>query len=59
MPFETISPRFAGPAPRLKITDVECHVLLAPDYDASFTSSAQDSRSAAEADTQTRSDDVS
>jgi L-alanine-DL-glutamate epimerase-like enolase superfamily enzyme len=43
MPFNTISPRFSGTAPRLKITDVECHVLLAPDYDASFTSSAQDS----------------
>ena len=28
---------------RLKITDIECHVLLAPDYDTSFTSSAQDS----------------
>jgi hypothetical protein len=43
MPFETISPKFSGTAPRLKIIDVECHVLLAPDYDASFTSSAQDS----------------
>jgi D-galactarolactone cycloisomerase len=43
MLFDTVSPRFAGTAPRLKITDVECHVLLAPDYDASFTSSAQDS----------------
>jgi L-alanine-DL-glutamate epimerase-like enolase superfamily enzyme len=27
----------------MKITAVECHVLLAPDYDPSFTSSAQDS----------------
>jgi L-alanine-DL-glutamate epimerase-like enolase superfamily enzyme len=27
----------------MKITDVECHVLLAPNYDPSFTSSAQDS----------------
>ena len=43
MPFETVSPRLNGAAPRLKIVDVECHVLLAPDYDASFTSSAQDS----------------
>ena len=25
------------------ITSVECHVLLAPDYDPGFTSSAQDS----------------
>lgn len=27
----------------MKITGVECHVLLAPNYDPSFTSSAQDS----------------
>jgi L-alanine-DL-glutamate epimerase-like enolase superfamily enzyme len=27
----------------MKITDVECHVLLAPNYDPAFTSSAQDS----------------
>jgi L-alanine-DL-glutamate epimerase-like enolase superfamily enzyme len=27
----------------MKITDFECHVLLAPNYDPSFTSSAQDS----------------
>jgi L-alanine-DL-glutamate epimerase-like enolase superfamily enzyme len=27
----------------MKITDIECHVLLADDYDARFTSSAQDS----------------
>ncbi|RYE10114.1 MAG: mandelate racemase/muconate lactonizing enzyme family protein [Hyphomicrobiales bacterium] len=27
----------------MKITDIECHVLLADDYDPSFTSSAQDS----------------
>ncbi|MEX0814554.1 MAG: mandelate racemase/muconate lactonizing enzyme family protein [Dongiaceae bacterium] len=27
----------------MKITEVECHVLLAPNYDPSFTSSAQDS----------------
>ena len=32
MPFKTISPQFAGTPPRLRITDVECHVLLAPDY---------------------------
>ena len=43
MPFQTVSPKLEGTAPKLKITDVECHVLLAPDYDASFTSSAQDS----------------
>jgi L-alanine-DL-glutamate epimerase-like enolase superfamily enzyme len=43
MPFRTISPRIDGETPRLKITDIECHVLLAPDYDVSFTSSAQDS----------------
>jgi L-alanine-DL-glutamate epimerase-like enolase superfamily enzyme len=27
----------------MRITDVECHVLLAPNYDPSYTSSAQDS----------------
>lgn len=43
MLFETISPSLPGPPPRLKITDVECHVLLAPDFDPGFTSSAQDS----------------
>jgi L-alanine-DL-glutamate epimerase-like enolase superfamily enzyme len=43
MPFKTVSPKLEGAAPKLKITEVECHVLLAPDYDASFTSSAQDS----------------
>ena len=43
MPLSTISPRLTTPPPRLKITAVECHVLLAPDYDVSFTSSAQDS----------------
>ncbi len=41
--MHTISPILQGPAPRLAITDVECHVLLAPDYDPRFTSSAQDS----------------
>jgi L-alanine-DL-glutamate epimerase-like enolase superfamily enzyme len=41
--MHTISPILQGPAPRLVITDVECHVLLAPDYDPRFTSSAQDS----------------
>ncbi|MEI8180576.1 MAG: mandelate racemase/muconate lactonizing enzyme family protein [Aestuariivirga sp.] len=29
--------------PRLRITGIDCHVLLAPDFDVSFTSSAQDS----------------
>jgi L-alanine-DL-glutamate epimerase-like enolase superfamily enzyme len=43
MQLETISPKLATPPPRLRITEVECHVLLAPDFDASFTSSAQDS----------------
>jgi L-alanine-DL-glutamate epimerase-like enolase superfamily enzyme len=43
MPLETVSPRLKSAPPRLRITDVECHVLLAPDYDVSFTSSAQDS----------------
>ena len=43
MPFRTVSPVLSGERPRLRITDVECHVLVAPDYDASFTSSAQDS----------------
>ena len=43
MPFRTLSPVLPGERPRLRITDVECHVLVAPDFDASFTSSAQDS----------------
>ncbi|MFN0114267.1 MAG: mandelate racemase/muconate lactonizing enzyme family protein [Paracoccaceae bacterium] len=43
MPFETVSPVLTGSRPQLRITEVECHVLVAPDYDASFTSSAQDS----------------
>lgn len=43
MPFPTVSPRLPSNPPRLRITDVEAHVLLAPDYDESFTSSAQDS----------------
>ena len=43
MPLQTISPVLKSAPPRLRITDVECHVLLAPDYDVSFTSSAQDS----------------
>ncbi|WP_395685587.1 mandelate racemase/muconate lactonizing enzyme family protein [Aestuariivirga sp.] len=41
--LKTISPALKGTAPKLKITGIDCHVLLAPDYDASFTSSAQDS----------------
>jgi L-alanine-DL-glutamate epimerase-like enolase superfamily enzyme len=41
--MQTISPRLDGPAPRLAITGIDCHVLLAPDYDPRFTSSAQDS----------------
>ena len=43
MPIQTISPVLDTPPPRLKITGIDCHVLLAPDYDVSFTSSAQDS----------------
>ena len=43
MPFRTLSPVLPGERPRLRITAVECHVLVAPDFDASFTSSAQDS----------------
>ena len=43
MIFETISPQLPGPLPPLKITDVECYALLAPDFDPGFTSSAQDS----------------
>lgn len=43
MPLTTLSPVFTGARPKLTITDVECHVLLAPDYDPKFTSSAQDS----------------
>ena len=41
--MRTISPVFDGERPNLKITGVETHVLLAPDYDPGFTSSAQDS----------------
>ena len=33
MIFETISPQLPGPPPPLKITDVECYALLAPDFD--------------------------
>jgi L-alanine-DL-glutamate epimerase-like enolase superfamily enzyme len=43
MPIETISPKLDGAPPKLTITGIDCHVLLAPDYDTSFTSSAQDS----------------
>ncbi len=43
MPLKTISPALTGPRPKLRITEVECHVLLAPDFDPGFTSSAQDS----------------
>ncbi|MDP1700902.1 MAG: mandelate racemase/muconate lactonizing enzyme family protein [Aestuariivirga sp.] len=43
MPLETISPVLKSAPPRLKITEIECHVLLAPDYDKGNTSSAQDS----------------
>ncbi|MCC6313306.1 MAG: mandelate racemase/muconate lactonizing enzyme family protein [Thermomicrobiales bacterium] len=43
MPIATISPQLPAAPPRLRITDVECHTLLAPDFDPGFTSSAQDS----------------
>ena len=41
--MRTVSPITPAPRPKLKITGVHCHVLLAPDYDPEFTSSAQDS----------------
>lgn len=41
--IETVSPQLPSSPPKLTITDVECHVLLAPDFDPGFTSSAQDS----------------
>jgi L-alanine-DL-glutamate epimerase-like enolase superfamily enzyme len=41
--MRTLSPILRGDPPRLRITGVICHVLLAPDFDPSFTSSAQDS----------------
>ncbi|SHO66580.1 L-alanine-DL-glutamate epimerase [Pseudoxanthobacter soli DSM 19599] len=40
--MRTVSPVLDGAPPKLVITNVICHVLLAPDYDPSFTSSAQD-----------------
>ncbi|MBA3450328.1 MAG: mandelate racemase/muconate lactonizing enzyme family protein [Chloroflexia bacterium] len=43
MQLATVSPQLPADVPRLTITDVECHVLLAPDFDPGFTSSAQDS----------------
>ena len=33
----------SGAHPKLKITEIECHVLLAPDFNPGYTSSAQDS----------------
>ena len=41
--MRTVSPIAPASRPKLKITGVHCHVLLAPDYDPGFTSSAQDS----------------
>ena len=41
--MRTISPALSSAPPPLRIVDVETHVLLAPDYDTSLTSSAQDS----------------
>jgi L-alanine-DL-glutamate epimerase-like enolase superfamily enzyme len=43
MPLATVSPQLKSAPPRLRIIGIDCHVLLAPDYDATFTSSAQDS----------------
>ena len=43
MSLATVSPQLNTRPPKLKITGVDCHVLLAPDFDPSFTSSAQDS----------------
>ncbi|MFZ0498175.1 MAG: mandelate racemase/muconate lactonizing enzyme family protein [Steroidobacteraceae bacterium] len=43
VPTHMISPVLVDEPPRLRIEEVTCHVLLAPDYDPSFTSSAQDS----------------
>jgi L-alanine-DL-glutamate epimerase-like enolase superfamily enzyme len=43
MVIETVAPILLGSPPSLKITDVECYALLAPDFDPGFTSSAQDS----------------
>jgi L-alanine-DL-glutamate epimerase-like enolase superfamily enzyme len=43
MVIETVSPILPSPPPSLKITDVDCYALLAPDFDPGFTSSAQDS----------------
>lgn len=43
MQLNTISPTMSGPHPKLEIIDIECHVLLAPDFNPGYTSSAQDS----------------
>ena len=43
MQLKTISPTISGAHPKLKITEIECHVLLAPDFNPGYTSSAQDS----------------
>jgi hypothetical protein len=42
MSFANFSPRLQVEPPQLEITSVEFHVLLAPDFDQSFTHSAQD-----------------
>lgn len=39
--MRTVSPIVTN-APKLKITSIDCHVLLAPDFDPGMTSSAQD-----------------
>ena len=43
IPTHMVSPVLAGDPPRLRVADVSCHVLLAPDFDQRMTSSAQDS----------------
>ena len=41
--LHTISPILDRDPPKLRITGIDCHVLLAPDFDPTFTSSGQDS----------------
>lgn len=41
--MHTISPILDRDPPKLRITGIDCHVLLAPDFDPTFTSSGQDS----------------
>ena len=41
--MHTISPILDRDPPKLRITGIDCYVLLAPDFDPTFTSSGQDS----------------